>query len=64
MLAFGVNAFFGRLASASNACCTSTNAANFVGTSGRLYFGASALLRISAHRDRPFRHRDRSFRRS
>ena len=36
--------FFGRLASASSACCTaSTNGASFVGTSGRRYFGASAL---------------------
>ncbi len=36
--------FFGRLASASSACCTaSTNGASLLGTSGRLYFGASAL---------------------
>jgi hypothetical protein len=40
--------FAGRLASAKSACCTaSTNGANLPGTSGRLYFGASALPRRS-----------------
>lgn len=35
----------GRLASASSVCCTaSTNGASFVGTCGRLHFGASDLL--------------------